>query len=49
MHDLAYVAAGYAATGVAIGGYRWRLAVRLRRARRYVATVSRPVTGRGRA
>jgi hypothetical protein len=45
MHDLAYVAAGYLATGAAIGGYRWRLAVRLRRARRYIATVS----GRGRA
>jgi hypothetical protein len=44
MHDLAYVAAGYAATVVAVGGYRWRLAVRLRRARRYVATA----TGRGR-
>jgi hypothetical protein len=25
---------------VAIGGYRWRLAVRLRRARRYVAVAS---------
>jgi hypothetical protein len=40
MHDLAYVAAGYVAAGAAIGGYRWRLAVRLRRARRYVTTVS---------
>jgi hypothetical protein len=45
MHDLAYVAAGYLATGAAVGGYRWRLAVRLRRARRYVATT----TGRGRS
>ena len=44
MHDLAYVAAGYVATGEAVGGYRWRLAVRLRRARQYVATA----TGRGR-
>jgi hypothetical protein len=44
MRDLAYVAAGYVATGVAVGGYRWRLAVRLRRARRYVATA----TGRAR-
>lgn len=40
MRDLAYVAAGYAATGAAFGGYRWRLAVRLRHARRYIATVS---------
>ncbi|HEV7654667.1 MAG TPA: hypothetical protein VGP36_08015 [Mycobacteriales bacterium] len=40
MHDLTYVVAGYAATGAALGGYRWRLAVRLRRARRYIATVS---------
>ena len=48
MHDLAYVAAGYVATGVAVGGYRWRLAVRLRQARRYIATVNSRVTGRGR-
>jgi hypothetical protein len=40
MHDFAYLAAGYAATAVAVGGYRWRLAVRLRRARRYVAVAS---------
>ena len=40
MHDLSYVAAGYLATRAAIGGYRWRLAVRLRRAGRYIATLS---------
>jgi hypothetical protein len=39
VRDLTYVAAGYVATGLAIGGYRWRLAVRLRRAGRYVATL----------
>jgi hypothetical protein len=40
MADLAYLAAGYAATAVTVGGYRWRLAVRMRRARRHVETVS---------
>jgi hypothetical protein len=41
MHDVGYVAAGYTATLVTLAGYRWRLAVRTRRARQYVATVSR--------
>jgi hypothetical protein len=41
MHDVGYVAAGYTATMVTLAGYRWRLAVRTRRARRYVSTVSR--------
>jgi hypothetical protein len=40
VHDLGYVAAGYLATAVMIAGYRWRLAVRTRRARRYVTAVS---------
>jgi hypothetical protein len=40
MSDLAYIAVGYAATAATIGGYRWRLAVRMRRVRRYVETVS---------
>jgi hypothetical protein len=40
MHDVGYVAAGYAATIVSILGYRWRLAVRTRRARAYVSTLS---------
>jgi hypothetical protein len=40
VHDLGYVAAGYLATAGMIGGYRWRLAVRMRRARRHVAAVS---------
>jgi hypothetical protein len=41
MRDVGYVAAGYTATLVTLAGYRWRLAVRTRRARRYVATVAR--------
>jgi hypothetical protein len=40
VHDLAYVAAGYLATTGMIVGYRWRLAVRTRRARRHVTAVS---------
>ncbi len=40
MHDLGYVAAGYAVTLVSLAGYRWRLAVRARRARRYVSTAT---------
>ena len=39
MRDLAYVTAGYLATGAAVGGYRWRLAVRMRHARQYAATL----------
>jgi hypothetical protein len=45
MRDVGYVAAGYAVTMAMLAGYRWRLAVRTRRARRYVSTVS----GRARA
>ena len=44
MHDVGYVAAGYTVTLVTLAGYRWRLAVRTRRARRYVTAV----TGRAR-
>jgi len=40
MHDLGYVAAGYAVTLVTLAGYRWRLAVRTRRARRYLSTAT---------
>jgi hypothetical protein len=40
MHDVGYVAAGYAITLVTLVVYRWRLAVRERRARRYVSTAS---------
>jgi hypothetical protein len=47
MHDVGYVAAGYAVTMATLAVYRWRLAVRTRKARRYVATVSgRPHVGR---
>ena len=38
MHDVGYVAAGYAITFAALAGYRWHLPVRARRARRYVST-----------
>jgi hypothetical protein len=41
MHDVGYVAAGYAATLVMLAGYRWRLAVRARRARQHAAAVAR--------
>ncbi|MGN6795988.1 MAG: hypothetical protein ACTHJW_26685 [Streptosporangiaceae bacterium] len=41
MHDVGYVAAGYTITLVTLAGYRWRLAVRMRRARRFVSAVSR--------
>jgi hypothetical protein len=44
MLDVGYVAAGYTITFAALAGYRWRLAVRTRRARRYVAAA----TGRAR-
>ena len=44
LHDVGYVAVGYSLTLVALAGYRWHLAVRTRRARRYVTTV----TGRAR-
>ena len=40
MHDLGYVAAGYAVTLLTLAGYRWRLAVRARQARRYLATAT---------
>jgi len=39
MHDVGYVAAGYALTLAVLAGYRWRLAVRMRRARQYVSAV----------
>jgi hypothetical protein len=37
MHDLDYILTGYGATAAVILGFRWRLAVRSRRARQYVA------------
>jgi hypothetical protein len=43
MPDLGYVAAGYLATAVALGGYLLRLRVRARRARgRAAALAGRP-------
>lgn len=45
MDDLEYIIAGYAVTIAMLVGYRWRLAVRARRARRYLSTVN----GRARA
>jgi len=44
MRDAGYVAAGYTLTLATLVGYRWHLAVRTRRARRYVTAV----TGRAR-
>jgi hypothetical protein len=47
MHDVGYVAAGYTVTLVTLVVYRWRLAVRARRARRYVSTATgRATAGR---
>jgi hypothetical protein len=40
MHDVGYVAAGYSLTLVTLAASRWRLAVRMRRARQYVSAVS---------
>jgi hypothetical protein len=40
MHDVGYVAAGYTLTLATLAGYRWHLAVRTRRARRYVTAVT---------
>ncbi|HET9893452.1 MAG TPA: hypothetical protein VFQ44_00710 [Streptosporangiaceae bacterium] len=40
MHDVGYVAAGYSLTLVVLVGYRWRLAVRNRRARQHVSAVA---------
>jgi hypothetical protein len=45
MHDVGYVAAGYTLTLATLAAYRWHLAVRARRARRYVTAV----TGRARS
>lgn len=41
MHDFDYIAAGYLAAAATIAGYRWRLAVRMRRARRYVTSAGK--------
>jgi hypothetical protein len=41
MHDVGYVAVGYSATLITLAAYRWRLAVRTRRARQYVSAVAR--------
>lgn len=48
MHDLGYIVAGYVLTAGAIAGYRWRLAVRARRATELVraATGRRPAATR---
>lgn len=47
MNDLGYIIAGYAVTIATLVGYRWSLAVRARRTRRYISTVSgRPRAGR---
>jgi hypothetical protein len=40
MRDVGYVAAGYTLTMVTLAGYRWRLAIRMRRAKRLAAAVS---------
>ena len=40
MHDVGYIAAGYSLTLATLAGYRWHLAVRTRRARRYVSAVT---------
>ena len=40
MHDLGYIIAGYTLTAGAIAGYRWRLAVRARRATELVRAAS---------
>jgi hypothetical protein len=48
MHDAGYIAAGYSATLVTLAGYRWRLAVRARRARQYVTAVTQRARGRRR-
>jgi hypothetical protein len=45
MHDVGYVAAGYTLTLGTLAAYRWHLAFRARRARRYVTAV----TGRARS
>ncbi|HEU0241025.1 MAG TPA: hypothetical protein VFR11_17340 [Micromonosporaceae bacterium] len=44
MHDVGYVAAGYSVTLAMLIAYRWRLAVRTRRARRYVQAATGRVT-----
>ncbi|HEX5495893.1 MAG TPA: hypothetical protein VFX70_15095 [Mycobacteriales bacterium] len=49
MHDLSYIVTGYTLTAVAIGGYRWRLAVRARRATELVrAAAGRRAAAAGR-
>jgi hypothetical protein len=40
MHDVGYVATGYAVSLLMLAGYRWRLAVRAGRARRYLSTAT---------
>jgi hypothetical protein len=40
MHDVGYIVAGYGATVVVIGGYRWRLARRASKARTLLAALS---------
>jgi hypothetical protein len=47
MHDAGYVAAGYTLTIAMLAGYRWHLAVRTRRARRYVTAVTGRARGQG--
>ncbi len=46
MHDLGYIVAGYGLTALGIVGYRWRLAVRGRRATGLVrAAAGRKIVG----
>ena len=45
MHDVGYIAAGYALTLAVLVGYRWRLAVRMRRARQHVSAVAERARG----
>lgn len=45
MHDVGYVATGYAVSLLMLAGYRWRLAIRARRARRYLSTASGRASG----
>jgi len=47
MRDVGYVAAGYTITFAALAGYRWHLAVRTRRARRYITAATGRAHGHG--
>ncbi|HEY3749305.1 MAG TPA: hypothetical protein VGL80_08905 [Pseudonocardiaceae bacterium] len=49
MHDLGYIVAGYSLTALGIVGYRWRLAVRGRRATGLVRAAAGRKAASGRA